>query len=201
MWGRCLLISGSFLFTVLSHGQEVTINVPVSQARLLEVDAGPDIPMAGQDSVMLGEDVEVVGGAPGFTYVWKDQPGNSFAGQFVFASSPGVYSLTVNDANNCTASDSLGVIEAVSAQERSQGILRLYPNPTAGIISVPVIDQGSPLILKIISPGGEIVYAKTHHPAGTENYIILNLENLHGGLYFIRMTDRISSRVYSFIKK
>ncbi|MCK4824665.1 hypothetical protein KA005_53430, partial [bacterium] len=105
------------LLAVESFGQEVTINVPLSQARLLEVDAGSDIPLAGQDSVLLGEGTSVVGGTPDFTYQWKDQSGNSTDGQFVFMSSPGVYFIAITDTRNCTALDSLEVIDAVSARD------------------------------------------------------------------------------------
>jgi hypothetical protein len=196
----CLILLFLILIhTGISHGQEVNINVPFSQTRLLEVDAGPDIRIQAPQEVSLGEQMDLVGGTPGFTYLWKDASGNNYTGQVIQVSSPGVYTLLVTDAMNCTASDSLELIDAVAAPSPGTGSLRLYPNPSGGVLCIPVIEPGEPHRIQVLSQGGAVLYDLIRVPSGRD--MTLNLENLEPGFYLLRVTGRKSSGTYSLILK
>ncbi len=195
------MICSLVLLAGKSNAQEVKINVPVYQNRLLEADAGSDIFMDGQDSVLLGENLKVVGGLPDFSYEWRDLSGNSFEGRYVYTEEPGSYYITVVDKDNCQALDSLKVLNAVFDSERKAVQYYLYPNPSDGTTFIPLINSGSPVLLKIISSYGAVIYEKTYSPLYGEKQLQLNLKNLDSGFYLVQVSDRYSTRTYTWIKK
>ncbi|MGB9748117.1 MAG: hypothetical protein ACPLXM_14420, partial [Bacteroidales bacterium] len=67
---RLFLLIFGFLFPFLSlAGQETVINLTISQPRELKVNAGADI-ITGSGTVSLGNNLQVSGGTPDFSYLW-----------------------------------------------------------------------------------------------------------------------------------
>lgn len=77
-------------------------NAPLS----VQMDS-TDITCAGYDNGIAS--VQVSGGTPGYTYLWNDAQAQTTPSASNLA--PGLYSVLVTDANNCTITDNIIVVE------------------------------------------------------------------------------------------
>lgn len=96
----------------------------------------------GQISFSLGPDVSttstpyVINGPAGYTsYNWT--PGNYFS-QNLSVTATGTYVLTVNNGQQCTASDTIvvNILPMSAAQEHSVPEIKLFPNPAGEMVAV-----------------------------------------------------------------
>jgi gliding motility-associated-like protein len=114
-----------------------TYTVTISDGSGCTGTATVAVSFAGQPQVAITEPASACQGAPasfsatpGFAdYAWSGPTGSSFFGQDIAISQPGTYSLTVTDANGCTAT--------------AQQALALLPTPTVSISGPGSICTGS----------------------------------------------------------
>ena len=85
--------------------------------------------LASQDSMKITATVQ--GGTPPYTYAWS----TGAISESIEPSTSGIYKVTVTDANGCRREAEYHFIRV--ATEETAGIaLRIYPNPTTGLISI-----------------------------------------------------------------
>lgn len=185
---------------VVAGGQEININVSLSQPRLLEVDAGPDIRNHTGEAVILGEEVVVTGGTPDFFYRWEDPSGHVLDGEVVTVEEYGNYMLTVTDANSCSAADEIAVINAVSAVSRFSQEKVIYPNPAGDEVVVPLGGLSGEITLEIVSTTGAVVYRERFLHRGGTGPVIMETTMLPRGMYLVRITGRNKVITRSLIK-
>ena len=75
---------------------------------------GPTVQIGSTDATCLQENngsatALAVGGTPGYGYCWTTSPTDTSCVQTLTGLSPGLYSVTVTDANGCTASDTVAI--------------------------------------------------------------------------------------------
>lgn len=115
-------------------------------------------------------DLTVTGGTPGYTYLWS----NSATTQDISGLASGLYSVTVTDANNCTATTSAAVIQ-----------------PSAPVLSVNTITDVS-------CPGGNNGAIDINITGGNPGYTYLwsnsstsqDISGLTAGSYSVVVTDQ-----------
>ncbi|HER09006.1 MAG TPA: T9SS type A sorting domain-containing protein [Bacteroides sp.] len=176
------------LVFAMARGQEININVPLSQPRLLEVEAGPDVRDYTGGEVTLGEEVVVTGGTPDFIYRWEDGSGNTWTGELITVSGYGDYILTVTDANRCTDADAITVIDAVTASMRTPDQHPLYPNPANGMVSIPPEGLSGQITLEITATTGSVVFQKKIEKTGPDP-VPLEIGHIPPGMYLVRISD------------
>lgn len=196
---RSLLTAVLTGLMVRAGAQEVVINVSLSQPRLLEVDAGPDVRVYEEGEVTLGDGMDVTGGTPEFTYLWEDGSGNSWTGELITVSGYGDYELTVTDANHCTAKDVVSVINAVSAYPGRPDRSVIYPNPTAGNVSIPLKGLSGSVELEILSVTGSVVHQEHLSVAGDADVWILELGRYSPGIYQVRLAGSNQTVIHSVV--
>lgn len=186
--------------------QELLINVSLKQPKKLGVNAGEDILVENPENITIGDDVSVTGGTPEYLYSWWDEQGYNFESKIITVSSFGSYWLTVTDANNCSAIDSLKVINNVGiSQQGDDNLFMLYPNPASGVVFIPLEDPATKissegeLILQIISFSGKVVYSKKINLLNPGTYYELNTGDLPQGIYNIVIGNKDSGRVYKIV--
>ena len=95
---------------------------------------------------------------------------------------PGPYSLTVTDANNCTAVFEyvVDVVNGISTPDQAKGI-RLFPNPASRSLNLLVpASVETPLLFQLYDLSGRLVLEaqlRTHEA-------VIDISLLDGGLYF-----------------
>ncbi|MBI2966993.1 MAG: PKD domain-containing protein [Bacteroidetes bacterium] len=121
------------------------------------------------------------GGTGSYTYLWSDGQTDSLATGLLF----GTYTVTVTDANGCTATDSVYVDFNTSLGKFPDvdGI-NVFPNPTNGrlyvSLTVPFIK------LRITNIIGETIFEDEYFFGSRKNFSI-DLSREPGGIYFMRV--------------
>lgn len=122
------------------------------------------------------------GGTAPYTYLWSN--GGTTA---TISNLPvGSYSVTVTDANGCTATDSTSVITGISG---NPGISKFvaYPSPNNGIFQVEFQAEAlQDISLEVTDIAGKLVYQTAFtQTAGFQQ--VVNLKNQSAGMYFVRI--------------
>ncbi|MCR9103387.1 MAG: T9SS type A sorting domain-containing protein [bacterium] len=125
----------------------------------------------------------LIGGTPPYAYEWD----NGHTGPSLSTLEPGVYSLTVTDANGCIASFSFEVKLASGLNDISAQAWRLFPNPTAQKVYVE-LPSGEPAIVRLFDGTGQLALAQKSS-GGAGRYAI-NLEQLTPGMYWVQAITR-----------
>ncbi|GAI22439.1 unnamed protein product, partial [marine sediment metagenome] len=99
-------------------------------------------------------DLTVTDGTPPYTYLWS----NDSITQDLVSLLPGVYSVTVTDANLCEAIDSIEVGYLSSINEIADNSeINIYPNPTDGFLYITYAKNIVPKYIRIYNIIGEMV--------------------------------------------
>ncbi len=125
-------------------------------------------------------DVTPAGGTSGFTYAWSPNTSDNTA--MVTGLAPGDYTVTVTDANSCTAVETFTVNEFDAPQITVNTVVHLNCNgDNAGSIDISVT-------------GGVMPYSYDWDNDGTgDNDDTQDLSGLSGGNYTITVTDGIGT--------
>lgn len=122
------------------------------------------------------------GGTPGYTYSWTGPNGFSSAQDSISGLAPGVYAITVTDANGCSISDSATVVPAPPVTLSINAIT--YPGGT--MISCFGASDGA--IMAAIS-GGHAPYTHTWTGPGGYSSSDLSPFALAAGTYYLAVVD------------
>lgn len=124
--------------------------------------------------------ISVSGGTPPYSYQWSS--GDTSAN--ISGLSAGTYFVTITDSNGCTLVDSVtvGSVTSINESLTLSSHIKLYPNPTTGIlyIEMPKIDNATIIVLNLL---GEIVAQMDN----ANDFASLNLGELVEGTYFIKI--------------
>jgi hypothetical protein len=162
--------------------QETTIvRITVNQADALELDASGEPATVGDT-----EKFEVKGGTSPYLFEWVES--NEEEGKN--------HKVTVKDANNCTVSIYVNVLNFNSLEEIAIES-NAYPNPTSDIVHIPVASSDKKVTLLLIDSNGLVLYKNTVDVAG--EYYPLSLNSCPVGRYFIQVIGK-QAKTYSVIK-
>ncbi len=142
-------------------------------------------------------EANVSGGAAPFTYVWS----NAQTDSTVTGLPDGPFSVTITDANGCTAEETDECMTVgVSASNDPAG-WRLDPNPTTGWVwlstDLPSLPQ---TLLTLTDFSGKTLLQHSNEVFGST---ALDLSDLSAGLYFLQITTASNaySKTFKLIKQ
>jgi hypothetical protein len=192
-------------------GQEVNerIILQLSQAPLLRVDAGSDVNLSESGSAVIGGSVYVTGGTAEFTYIWQDESSAEYYGREAEVPRTGIYKLTVTDMKNCTAVDSLKVLDyGTGLPPGSTGPLAaVYLDDARRTLSIELRQASGPVFFYICSLDGRAVYSggvQGGAPGGAPGTSPAfshqaDLSGLGSGIYLVVIRDDRNKWVQKFI--
>jgi len=124
-------------------------------------------------------DLSVVGGASGYTFEWS----NGATTEDISGLSAGYYEVNVTDANGCSTSVGVDVLDESAAGINTNEYLKLivFPNPSSG--SVTISYRGNATEITVLDQNARIVLWKP-----LEIFQDINVEGLESGLYSVRLT-------------
>jgi hypothetical protein len=184
----------------LAYSQDIIIHVPVSQPKLMEVDAGEDIAADDPEIVMLGQDITVVGGTPEYMYRWTDPDNNVYEGQTIQGQTFGTYHLEVSDEKHCTALDSVELTSSTFIlSHEEQDPIEFFPNPASGIIYFDGTVFGRTIAVNLVNTNGKIFFRKQILNSGDYVKLVIPPDLLGEGTYFILLSDGQTSRAGQII--
>lgn len=190
----------------LSVSAQTLVTVNINQPPQLSADAGVDDVICPGDSIALGGSPSFGGGTPPVTYAWSPSGSLSDPNAGAPVAGPAVsttYSLTVTDANNCTALDTISiVVDTCVGLTPASGMAGFYvfPNPNDGNfnLSVDFVKNYRQADIQILDVSGKMVWEKSlENPSGTIREEV-NLKGLGAGIYFIKVhadTETLSRKI------
>ncbi len=94
------------------------------------------------DSTTSSIAISVTGGTQPYTYLWSGPDGFVSTADDISGMDAGLYTVTVTDANGCTA-----ILDSIEIRDETVGVsdilkldVRVYPNPTNGQVHIEVLD-------------------------------------------------------------
>lgn len=173
-----LLMDGNGCLVQLT---QVNPSVPIIPG--LQLSSTPESNPGAMDGTAT---VEAYGATPPYTYQWSNGQTDSIATGLT----AGVYTVTVTDANGCTAAGSVEV-DLLNHASTLPGLLSfgLRPNPTSGIFTASLhLSEPLTVTLEILDVTGKVV-----HNAGTKwgQELTWNVEmpSLPSGTYWCRWSN------------
>ena len=138
----------------------------------------------------------VTGGVFSYTYLWA--PG----GEITDAPTglcPGTYTVTVTDANGCTATSTATVQSSVSITEEAVSAFSTYPNPASENITITgiVSEHTSICVMNVL---GEKVMNITENANGALNMNV-TISALSPGVYFLQFKNGSAVTSKRIVKK
>lgn len=179
-----------FLISVAVSGQVHQISFSHTPPPIPIVNAGPDTLISWGSSFLLQG--SVTGGTSPFTCLWQptDNIDDStlLSPTFTYPSTGGapvVMTLTVTDKNGCESSDQVTISGYVnSVDEAGEFRLRIYPNPSTGVILIEGLPAGETSTeVSFYSVTGKLLFVKTF--THTSGKIEADLRPVTTGFYLI----------------
>ncbi len=164
------------------------------------LDLGNDTTISSNQVITISADTNYV------SYTWdNDSTGNSISidGPVM---EPGKYQLmlTVTDSNQCQNSDTI----MVTIEEKTdkielkyiQGHVKLYPNPSNGLINLEIENSDeTPIEITILNESGSIIFRNEYVSQPERFNEALNLEGYNNGIYFLQVQKGKTIRSEKFI--
>ena len=160
------LCAGTYTLNILVNGnicESAGFNITQPQTPLTLTSTQVNVGCAGNTTGSIN--VTVVGGTPGYTYIWTGPSGYSANTQDLLNLAAGTYTLTATDANNCTTQTVTTITQP--------GL----PSNVSGIVSNNSID--------ITVSGGTAPYVFLWSNGATTE----DLANVSSGTYSVIVTD------------
>ena len=157
---------------------EVTQPAPLVLAGVVTDDNG-----TGNGSI----DVTVAGGTTGYSFSWTGPNGFTASTQSISGIVGGTYTLTVTDANGCTATQTFDVVTGI--EELLSGLaLAVFPNPTSGAFTLALDGlTGEVLSWELRDLAGRLVDAEVLGARTGEVRIAFDVAEAASGVYLLNV--------------
>lgn len=125
-------------------------------------------------------DLTVAGGTSGYTFNWS----NGATTEDITGLTPGTYTVTVTDANGCTATLSDSVSTTVAIEEFTGITFEVFPNPNKGSFKVRIGEITEAIQIEVFDLLGKQLMQINNASQVTE--INLDVEN---GIYLVKISN------------
>jgi hypothetical protein len=183
------LSAGSYTITIMdTNGCTSTVTAMVAEPSALSVTAG------------ISNDNTIIATAAGGTSPYEYSLNNgAFQSPGTFSGlANGNYSITVRDANGCTATTTGALIVTSLEPAAELAEIQIYPNPVTDYLNLSTVSQGDEI--RIMTLGGSVLQnSKVLRPASDFK---VDISQLTEGMFLIMINDKYGQRLllHKFIK-
>lgn len=170
----------------------------IVHSNFLSVSATPPTPSFAQNG-------DTLLASAGFQYQWyyNNIPlSGATSAQYVVSLS-GPYSVSVTDANGCSAMSSSRLVSLVGIEEtRNELVFYVFPNPVTNEFSI-FLHSNKPLILTVslYDVIGRKIMSETKNMSFSEEVFKYDVKNLTQGIYFLQIGSDQKKWIRSLIKQ
>lgn len=172
-------------------GWEASVKCIFADPLEITVSAEPE-EIAYGESTQLS--VTATGGSGNYTYSWEpaetlDDP--TIANPVATPTDNTTYKVTVSDGNSTVEGEVTITITDLSVEDNVTTDVNIYPNPTSSVIYVECENQCSYVVFNNVGQeiGSGIFKDKAQ----------LNIGDFGKGVYYLRITDGVSSRTHKVV--
>ncbi len=145
--------------------------------------------------------VTATGGTQPYSYHWTPGGGTTST---ITNLNANLYTVTVTDANGCTAtrSDSVRLIIGIKDLNGDITDISVYPNPSSAIFNVTVkLSHSMPVNVEVYTVTGQKVDVATKENAATETFI-LDMTNEASGVYVVKVKagDQVATQRVTLVR-
>lgn len=142
----------------------------------------------------------IMGGEAPYTYSWKNAGGDEISTDPILTTTtPGIYTLTVTDANGCTVEQTLDIVLGIGEYTFNSPKLTAWPNPAVDEVQILIEGfQDERATIKVFDITGKQVYQKELGVLSSQRNISLNVNDWATGVYSIEISSEgisVSSRI------
>lgn len=155
------------------------------------VPGGFTFPCSGAGQPVITQSGDTLFSSPGVSYQWYYNGVliNGATSHFLIATLPGNYSVVIVDDKGCTLSSAQFAV-GIEALSIAFGVVRVFPVPTAGTLSVEWEGVHSGLMtVTVVNLMGEIMLDLTVKVVQDNGIVQLDLSALPQGIYLIRLRN------------
>jgi hypothetical protein len=190
--------TGATTYSVIGTNQ---YNCNTTAAITVSVNPNPNVKIQIDNNLICQGDAIVLSGSGALTYQWYTSSNFILTGNPVTSIplTTGNYTVTGTDANGCTGTDiaSISVEVCPGFSELSHtGSIRVYPNPTSGDFTVEM-NSGLDKTIEVTDLTGRVILSGST----VENTFNVNISELAGGLYYVKVTSGNAIDVIKIIKQ
>ena len=180
-----IILDGNGCSTTLSQ----VLTAPLAPI-LLNLNATPSTP--ANDGTLSAN---ATGGTPPYTFEWS----NGFSGDQQDNIAPGMYTVTIMDANACTTSGSETVdLTSTTSIALGEVSLNVFPNPGTDILIIQANGLlRNSLRLSLCNTSGQVLLAQELPEGSTIS--IFDTQILYDGTYFLTVSDGNTAKTFKII--
>jgi len=179
------LIADSYIVTVTdANNCSAFASVTVIEPAVLAITT-LSTPASSANTANGTATANVSGGTASYMFTWSDGQTTSNATGLL----PGVYSVTVTDANGCEAVEIMNVPISIGVNQTAQNAIVAYPNPTANLLYLQNVPINSQLL--IMNALGQIIWQSS----AVSEQMQISLETFNPALYYLQVIE--NQQVYT----
>jgi len=164
----------------------------------------PPYVFIGNDTTINDTSQLLLNAGNGFiSYLWQD---NSISQYFLIDTTTAIgehkYFVVVTDSNFCNNSDTITIkiVSLGSAKFPFKNNIEIFPNPANENINIHFSEIFNETTLLLKTMDGKIISQENIQPNENKHVIILNINELAKGIYFLQVSDNLYTTVYKIIK-
>jgi PKD repeat protein len=136
--------------------------------------------------------VVAAGGTAPYTYLWSNDGSTADTIDNV---NPGTYSVTVTDANTCTATASVIVNVTGIINLSNAATVKIYPNPATDVLNL-VWSQSMNVEVSVLDLNGNVISTMI---TNGDMKTAFDIHSLAAGAYIVRITDKSNNQQQSML--
>jgi len=171
-----------------------------------EIEEPSALVIEGLEAVQISDiaggstECTVMGGVAPYSYSWKNSGGDEISSEPVLiTTTPGIYTLTVTDANGCSVELTLDIVLGIGEYSFISPKLTAWPNPAVDQVQINIQGfQDERAMLKVFDITGKQVYQMELGVQSNQRSISINVNDWATGVYSIEVASEginVSARI------
>ncbi|MCK4661576.1 MAG: T9SS type A sorting domain-containing protein [Bacteroidales bacterium] len=152
----------------------------------MQVNQPPELTVNLGDDIVSTENVTLDAGEGFAFYLWSTDE----ITQTIEVTTSGLYSVTVTDANGCTASDEINVeINTGINDIHNENLVKIIPNPNDGNFKL-FIDYNVDCTIELYNSTGQLIFSDKYYNNKNGKSNLITCPDCKKGVYYLKLSGK-----------